>query len=559
MNCSFGKITDLSRGSLFAMLSDAYSFDARCAENWGADWRKFDDFFFDNPSIAERYGFTTVMDGVPIGFVSWDPRRHPEYEEIGHNCILTRYKGRGFGKIQMKEAVRRIAGDKPAKIIVTTSGIMLPAQKMYESAGFKKVRVRENNHFSGDLIDYEILLEKKNPEILQKKLANGITQILGENLVGVYVHGSLAFGCFRWEVSDFDFLIVVRNGLSDRNKRELMNFLLELDHRSAPPKGLEMSVVRLEDCRNVKHPAPFQLHYSHMHTAWYQRNPADYIAKMNGTDPDLCAYFAVIRQCGIVLCGAPVETVFGEVPTEFVLDSFQHNLEDGNDPAAVLNRCRFEAYRQKGILLSKLTGGEWVLTHLPEAEHAKIRAALLSYQPAEIRELSADDLVESLFDGFNRHQEVTECWRRENGKWLLKPIAFVEEWDRSHLGTFCEELRHTIQSGGAVSGAFSAGKLIGFAGLENSFFGKSCRYLQMSELHVSCEWRGCGIGQKLFQAVCKAARKRGAEKLYISGHSSKETQAFYRAMGCCETQEYNERLVEKEPCDCQLEYKLRPS
>ncbi|MCI8896985.1 MAG: hypothetical protein HFI61_04170, partial [Lachnospiraceae bacterium] len=33
-----------------------------------------------------------------------------------------------------------------------------------------------------------------------------------------------------------------------------------------------------------------------------------------------------------------------------------------------------------------------------------------------------------------------------------------------------------------------------------------------------------------------------------------ETQAFYRAMGCVEAQEYNKEHVEKEPYDCQLEY-----
>jgi len=48
----------------------------------------------------------------------------------------------------------------------------------------------------------------------------------------------------------------------------------------------------------------------------------------------------------------------------------------------------------------------------------------------------------------------------------------------------------------------------------------------------------------------------GAEKLYISAHSSVESQAFYRSMGCAEAEEYNARHVELEPCDCQLEYLL---
>jgi streptomycin 3"-adenylyltransferase len=33
--------------------------------------------------------------------------------------------------------------------------------------------------------------------------------ILGDNLVGIYVHGSIAFGCFHEEKSDIDFIAVI--------------------------------------------------------------------------------------------------------------------------------------------------------------------------------------------------------------------------------------------------------------------------------------------------------------------------------------------------------------
>ena len=32
--------------------------------------------------------------------------------------------------------------------------------------------------------------------------------------------------------------------------------------------------------------------------------------------------------------------------------------------------------------------------------------------------------------------------------------------------------------------------------------------------------------------ACEEARRLGADKLYISAHSSKESQAAYRALGC---------------------------
>ena len=45
---------------------------------------------------------------------------------------------------------------------------------------------------------------------LLDKIVSAYNDILQENLTGIYVHGSLAFGCFRWEKSDVDFLVVVR-------------------------------------------------------------------------------------------------------------------------------------------------------------------------------------------------------------------------------------------------------------------------------------------------------------------------------------------------------------
>jgi len=59
-----------------------------------------------------------------------------------------------------------------------------------------------------------------------------------------------------------------------------------------------------------------------------------------------------------------------------------------------------------------------------------------------------------------------------------------------------------------------------------------------------------------FVIACEAGRRLGAEKLYISAHSSKESQAFYHAIGCIEAKEYNRELSEAEPCDCQLEFVL---
>ena len=82
------------------------------------------------------------------------------------------------------------------------------------------------------------------------------------------------------------------------------------------------------------------------------------------------------------------------------------------------------------------------------------------------------------------------------------------------------------------------------------------QYADLSSIHVSADARGKGLGRALFQKAEEAGRGLGARALYISAHSSVESQAFYKAMGCVEAKEYQAFHVEKEPCDCQLERPL---
>lgn len=96
----------------------------------------------------------------------------------------------------------------------------------------------------------------------------------------------------------------------------------------------------------------------------------------------------------------------------------------------------------------------------------------------------------------------------------------------------------------------------GFVSVESKLFGKKENYLDLSSIHVSEDMRGQGIGRILFLSAKEWAKKKNAEKLYISAHSAVETQAFYKAMGCVEAEEYDKKHVEAEPYDCQLECRL---
>lgn len=139
MGIQFQKLSEFNRGILLALLTDAYSFDLKyeqaCRDKWKAD----DDFFFDNLQIGDKYCSITTLDGEALGFVAWDPRNLPAYAIIGDNCIVTKHKGKGYGKLQLQETINRITKNNVKKIFVSTNNDLIPAQRMYERIGFIKL------------------------------------------------------------------------------------------------------------------------------------------------------------------------------------------------------------------------------------------------------------------------------------------------------------------------------------------------------------------------------------------------------------------------------------
>lgn len=171
----------------------------------------------------------------------------------------------------------------------------------------------------------------------------------------------------------------------------------------------------------------------------------------------------------------------------------------------------------------------------------------------QYRQLGEEDLRYELFGGFIRHQNVTKCRRKEDGKWVVKDAPFVDDWSETDYKFLVTCLINTVNTGGFVYAAFCDGILKGFVSVESAMFGGENKYLDLSSIHVSEDMRGKGIGRMLFSAAAEWAKRKGAGKLYISSHSAVETQAFYRSMGCVEALEYNKEHVEREPYDCQLE------
>ena len=223
---------------------------------------------------------------------------------------------------------------------------------------------------------------------LLNRICDKYRAILGDKLTGVYLHGSLVFGCFTWATGDIDFLVVAEAPLTQTEKEALIRVLLDMSP-DAPPKGFEMSVVLRRDCDPVMHPVPFELHFSNAHKAWAEADLPVYCRDMHGVDPDLAAHFMVTRAVGQVVYGPPVKAILGEVPRSAYVDSILCDVENaeadivGNPVYITLNLCRVLAYLQDGLVLSKEQGGQWGLAHLPAAHQPLLQGALAAYAGAE--------------------------------------------------------------------------------------------------------------------------------------------------------------------------------
>lgn len=225
-------------------------------------------------------------------------------------------------------------------------------------------------------------------------LINGFVEetkeILRDNLVGVYLHGSLVMGCFNPRKSDIDLIIVVEQPLSDSVKRAYLDMVVGYN-ACGPAKGIEMSIVLREVCKPFVYPTPFELHFSAGHLDWYRKDPDEYIREMNGTDKDLAAHFTIIDKRGKCLYGAPIEEVFAEVPSGDYMDSIWYDVEGAAEEITeypmylTLNLARVLAYQEDGLVLSKKEGGEWAIKALPSEYRPLIKAAMREYsESAEV-------------------------------------------------------------------------------------------------------------------------------------------------------------------------------
>jgi predicted nucleotidyltransferase len=231
------------------------------------------------------------------------------------------------------------------------------------------------------------------------KIVTVFKEEMKDNLIGIYLHGSLAMGCFNPTKSDIDFLVVAEKELTIEVKKSIAKKLLALHEELPNDGGLEMSILLERHLKQFVYPTPFELHYSSLHKEKYSKDE-NYICG-GLEDPDLAAHIVVTYHRGFVLYGKPIREVFQPIPKQYYVQSILSDVQNAKEAIVespvyyTLNLCRVLYFLKDGIVSSKKEGGEWAATSLPSKYKNLVNECLNQYYGlSDYTKLSNDELIE---------------------------------------------------------------------------------------------------------------------------------------------------------------------
>ena len=191
---------------------------------------------------------------------------------------------------------------------------------------------------------------------------------LAENLVGIYLVGSLALGDFDLD-SDLDFLIVTNTELTEANTRSLEDIQTKVhDIDCYPAKHLEGSYISIGDLNNWSTVGEKKLYYFDNGSTTFEQSIHDNQWHVRW----------ILRERGITLIGQKPETILQSIPLEKLFSEIETTMlrvmqefeDEINRPLGFLNSrfgqsfvvltyCRMLHTLHTGTIQSKKAGAKW--------------------------------------------------------------------------------------------------------------------------------------------------------------------------------------------------------
>jgi predicted nucleotidyltransferase len=198
--------------------------------------------------------------------------------------------------------------------------------------------------------------------------ADEIAAELKENLVGIYLVGSIASGDFDLD-SDVDFLVVTNTELTEADMKPLQDIQIKIHEIDCyPAKHLEGSYISINDLNDWSTVGQKKLYYFDNGSTSYELSTHDNQWHVRW----------ILRECGITLVGQKPEIILGALPLNALVDEIKKSMlqsmeifqSEINRPLSfcnsrfgqsffVLTYCRMLHTLQTGTVQSKKAGMTW--------------------------------------------------------------------------------------------------------------------------------------------------------------------------------------------------------
>jgi len=204
-------------------------------------------------------------------------------------------------------------------------------------------------------------------ERLLSNLLSRMQRILAENLLGLYVYGSLITGGFDVQISDIDLLAVTSSDIDDEEFEQLRKMHRDLATENPNWDGrIEVQYLSANALRT------FKTHRSQLAVI----SPGEPLnIKQAGIDWLINWY--IVREKNVTLFGPSPQTLIPPISeAEFLQASREHAKDwvewtsqprDGKGQSyAILTMCRALYASQNGEQASKKQAASWVQEHFPQ-------------------------------------------------------------------------------------------------------------------------------------------------------------------------------------------------
>ena len=215
---------------------------------------------------------------------------------------------------------------------------------------------------------------------LLNNLTNKMPAILGRNLFGIYLYGSVTNSSFNPLRSDIDCIVVTQRSLSKKQFRTLDVWLTEMAKTNSWTKRLQMSFLvknQLLVCSDPSMATSCLYQFGKLQRCGSDGNPIIWLDHL---------------RVGKTLVGPQATSFLPEITSELLSPALERELgylrdELGNPNSewrdvgmyrayATLTVCRIMYTRAKRDVVSKPVAARWAMRHLPARFHGLIEKAL---------------------------------------------------------------------------------------------------------------------------------------------------------------------------------------